>query len=64
VKDKDTRRDPYKDDELFEMAGDLCNFIMDKIVYYKGTYHHPASDLSSNPQYQHLLETERLALDR
>jgi hypothetical protein len=64
AKDKDTRKDPYKDDELIEMVSDLCNFIMDRIVHVKGTYHHLASDLGSNPQYQHLHETERLALGR
>jgi hypothetical protein len=37
AKDKDTRRDPYKGDELIEMVGDLCNFIRDEIVYVKGT---------------------------
>ena len=61
-KDKDMRRNPYKDDELLEMVGDLSNFIMDQIVYHKGTYHHLLSDLGSNPLYQHLLETNRLAL--
>ncbi|XP_066336100.1 uncharacterized protein [Miscanthus floridulus] len=61
-KDKDTRRNPYKDDELLEMVDDLCNFIMDQIVYHKGTYHHLLSDLGSNPLYQHLRETDRLAL--
>jgi hypothetical protein len=60
----DMRRDPYKDDELLEIVGDLCNFILDEIVHVKGTYHHLASDLGSNPQYQHLRETERLALSR
>jgi hypothetical protein len=44
------------------MVGDLCNFIMDQIVYHKGTYHHLLSDLGSNPLYQHLRETDRLAL--
>ncbi|XP_066392050.1 uncharacterized protein [Miscanthus floridulus] len=63
-KDKDTRRNPYKDDELLEMVGDLCNFIMDQIVYHKGIYHHLLSDLGSNPLYQHLRETDRLALGR
>ena len=63
-KDKDTRRNPYKDDELLKMVGDLCNFIMDQIVYHKGTYHHLLSDLGSNPLYQHLRETDRLALGR
>jgi hypothetical protein len=37
AKDKDTRRDPYKDDELIEMVGDLCNFIRYEIVHVKGT---------------------------
>jgi hypothetical protein len=46
------------------MVGDLCNFIMDQIVYHKGTYHHLLSDLGSNPLYQHLRETDRLALGR
>jgi hypothetical protein len=44
------------------MVGDLCNFIMDQIVYHKGTYHHFLSNLGSNPLYQHLRETNRLAL--
>ncbi|XP_066341111.1 uncharacterized protein [Miscanthus floridulus] len=63
-KDKDTRRNPYKNDELLEMVGDLCNFIMDQIVYHKSTYYHLLSDLGSNSLYQHLRETDRLALGR
>ncbi|XP_066340325.1 uncharacterized protein [Miscanthus floridulus] len=71
-KDKDTRRNPYKDDELLAMVGDFCNFIMDQIVYHKGTYHHLLSDLGSNPLYQlwilwnglDFVETDRLALGR
>ena len=46
------------------MVDDLCNFIMDQIVYHKGTYHHLLSDLGSNPLYQHLRETDRLTLGR
>jgi hypothetical protein len=42
-------REGTKDDEILEMVGELCNFIMDEIVYYKGIYHHLASDLDSNP---------------
>jgi hypothetical protein len=34
---------------------------LDQIIHVKGTYHHLASNLGSNPQYQHLRETERLA---
>ena len=56
------KRDPYKDDQLLELIGNLCNFIMDQIVHVKGTYHYPASDLGRNPQYQHLREWERLGL--
>jgi hypothetical protein len=56
------RRDPCKDDELLEIVNDLCNFTLDQIVHVRGTYHHLASDLGSNPQYQHLRETKRLAL--
>ena len=58
------KRDPYKDDQLLELIGDLCNFILDQIGYVKGTYHDRESDLGRNRQYQHLRETERLALGR
>ena len=42
----------YKDDELLELVGDLCNFILDQIVNVKGDYHDVLSDLGSNPTYQ------------
>ena len=58
------KKDPYKDDQLLELVGDLCNFILDQIVHVKGAYHDRESDLGRNPQYQHLRETERLALGR
>ena len=58
------KRDPYKDDQLLELVGDLCNFILDQIVDVKGTYHDRDSNLGRNPQYQNLRETERLALVR
>jgi hypothetical protein len=54
----------YKDDELLELVGDLCGFILDEIVHVKGDYHDPQSNLGSNPRYQHLRELERLALGR
>ena len=50
------------DNQLLKLVGDLCNFILDQIVYVKGTYHDRDSDLGRNSQYQHLCETERLAL--
>ena len=50
------------DDQLLELLGDLCKFILDQIVHVKGTYHDRESDLGRNPQYQHLCETKRLAL--
>ena len=53
---------PYKDDQLLELVGDLCNFIFNQIIHVKGTYHDQDSDLGRNPQYQYLCETERLAL--
>ena len=56
------KRDPYKDDQLFELVGDLCNFILDQIVHVKGAYYDRESDFGRNLQYQHLRETERLAL--
>ena len=56
------KRDPYKDDQLLELIGDLCNFILVQIVHVKGTFHDRDSDLGRNSQYQHLRETERLAL--
>ena len=56
------KRDPYKDDQFLELVGDLCNFLLDQIVDVKGTYHDRDSDLGRNPQYQHLRETEKLAL--
>ena len=58
------KRDSYKDDQPLELVGDLCNFILDQIVHVKGTYHDQKSDLGRNHQYQHLRETERLALGR
>jgi hypothetical protein len=58
------RRDSYKDEQLLEIVGDLCNFIVDQIVHVKGIYPDRDSDLRSNPQYQHLREIERLALGR
>ena len=58
------KRDAYKDDQLLELVGDLCNFILDQIVHVKGVYYDRESDLGKNPQYQHLRETERLALGR
>ena len=61
---RETKRDPYKDDQLLELVGDLYNFILDQIVNVKGTYHNRDSNLGRNPQYQHLHETERLALGR
>ena len=56
--------DPYKDDKLLHLVDDHCNFILDQIVHVKGVYHDRESDLGRNPQYQHLRETERLALGR
>ena len=58
------KRDPYKDDQLLELIGDLCNFILDQIVHVKDVYHDRESDLGRNPQYQYFRETERLALGR
>ena len=37
--------DPYKDDQLLELVGDLCNFILDQIVYVRGVYHDRESEL-------------------
>ena len=56
------KKDPYKDDQLLELIGDHCNFILDQIVHVRGAYHDQESDLGRNHQYQHLHETERLAL--
>ena len=39
------KRDPYKDDQLLELVGDLCNFILDQIVHVKDVYHDRESDL-------------------
>jgi len=50
--------DPHKDDNLLELVGDLCNFIMDQIVHVKGTYHDRMTELGRNPQHQHLHEWE------
>jgi hypothetical protein len=58
------KMDPYKYDELLELVDDLCNFMLDQIVHVKGAYHDRASDLGGNPQYEHLRETEWLALGR
>ena len=43
------KRDPYKDDQLLELIGDLYNFILDQNVHIKGTYHDRDSDLGRNP---------------
>ena len=56
------RNDPHKDDNLLELVGDLCNFIIDQIVHVRGLYHDRSSNLGRNPQYQHLCEWERLGL--
>ena len=52
------RNDPHKDDNLLELVGDLCNFIMDQIVLVRGIYHDRVTELDRNPQYQHLHEWE------
>jgi hypothetical protein len=57
-------RDIYKDDELLDLVGDLCGFIMDEVVSSKGVYYDRSSHLGSNPRYQHLHETHRIALGR
>lgn len=62
--EKGKKRDVYKDDELLELVGDVCNFIMDEVIHYKGEYHDINSDLGKNPKYQHLRELERLTLGR
>ena len=54
------KRDSYKDDQLLELIGDLCNFILDQIIHVKGAYHDRESDLGRNPQYQHIRETAGL----
>ena len=61
-REKKLKRDPYKDDQLLELVDDLCNFILDQIVYVKGTYHDRDFDLGRSPQYQHLHKITRLAL--
>ena len=58
------QRDPYKDDELIEMVGDLCNFIMDQVVYVNGHYHNLLSELGSTPEYEFLRRTDLLSLGR
>ena len=58
------RNDPHKDDNLLELDGDLCNFIMDQIVHVRDIYHDLATKFGRNPQYQHLREWERLGLGR
>ena len=57
------KRDLYNDGQLLELVSDLYNFILNQIVHVQGTYHDRDSDLGRNPQYQHIRETERLALD-
>ena len=56
------KRDSYKDDQLLELVDDLYNFILEQIVHVQDTYHDRDFDLGRNHQYQHLRETERLAL--
>ena len=60
--EKGMKANPHKDDNLLELVGDLCNFIMDQIIHIRGTYHDPASDLGRHPHHQHLYGMERLAL--
>ena len=43
------KRDSYKDDQLLEFVGDLCNFILDKIIHVRGAYHDRESELGTNP---------------
>jgi hypothetical protein len=52
--EKGTRADSYKDDNLSELIGDLCSFIMDQIIHVRGIYHDRSSYLGRNCQYQHL----------
>ena len=56
--------DTHKDDNLLELVGDLCSFILDQIIHVRGTYHDRKSELGRHSQYQHLRETKRLALGR
>ena len=58
------RAEPHKDDNLLELIGNLCAFILDQIIHVRGNYHDRKSELGRHPQYQHLRETERLALGR
>jgi hypothetical protein len=58
------RVEPHKDDNLLELVGDLCAFIIDQIIHVRGTYHDKKSELGRHPQYQHLREMERLAIGR
>jgi hypothetical protein len=62
--EKGMRADSYKDDNLLELVGDLCSFIMDQIVHVRGIYHDRLSYLGRNSQYQYLREWERLGLGR
>ena len=50
-----SRTDRPLDDQLLELVGDLCNFILDQIVHVKGTYHDRESELGINSQYQHFV---------
>ena len=58
------RADPHKDDNLLELVGDLCAFILDQTIHARDTYHDRKSELGRHPQCQHIRETERLALGR
>jgi hypothetical protein len=64
LEEKGKKRDVYRDDELLELVGDLCSFIIDHVIYFKGDYHDINFDLGKNPRYQHLRELDRLSVGR
>ena len=62
--EKGVRNDPHKDDNLLELVGDLCAFILDQIIHVRDNYHDRKSELGRHPQQQHLHEPKRLDLGR
>lgn len=56
--------DPYRDDDLLELVGGLCDFILDHAIHPKGCFLDHTSDLQTNPKLQHLREWERLPIGR
>lgn len=41
------RKESIRDDDLLELAGDLCKFIFEEVIHTMGRYHDPESMIGS-----------------